>query len=212
VLVVGGGPVAERKVESLVDAGATVTVISPDATARLRDRSALGEITLHLRRFQESDLDGVTLAISATDDASVQREIAALAASKNVLVNTVDQPSLCDFIAPAVLRRGDVVAAISTSGSSPALAAALRDRIRTVLTEDVERAAKLLGSIREDVHQRFVTAEERKSVFERIIGSGILDWIHDCDDATALERIRRIMDETGTGSADSTFVGPTLIK
>src|SRR6266446_2248924 len=126
VLVVGGGAVAERKVESLLEAGASVTVVSPEVTPVLKERSAQGKIRLHLRRVAEPDLEGVMLVISATDEASIQKEVARWAASRRVLVNTVDQPDLCDFIVPAVVRRGDVTVAISTSGVSPALAAELR--------------------------------------------------------------------------------------
>ena len=195
VLVVGGGPVAQRKVESLLEAGAAVTVVSPEVTAVLQEHSVRGEIRLHLRRFLESDLDGLVLAISATDDVSLQKEVASLAASKKVLVNTVDHPALCDFIVPAVVRRGEVVIAISTSGASPALAAALRARIDGILTEEAARTAKLLGSIRAEVHERFADGDARKKVFAKILDSGIVDWIGECDDATALERVREMMDE-----------------
>src|SRR5262245_32387512 len=115
VLVVGGGAVAERKVDSLVESEAAITVVSPEATRALVERAGRGEIALHRRPFIESDLDGVVLVISATDDASVQQQVAGVARSKKVLVNTADQPELCDFIVPAVVRRGDVLVAVSTS-------------------------------------------------------------------------------------------------
>jgi precorrin-2 dehydrogenase / sirohydrochlorin ferrochelatase len=195
VLVVGGGNVAERKVQSLLDAGASVTVVSPEVTPLLQEQGAQGKIRLHLRRVAELDFEGVMFAISATDDPSTQKEVARWAASRKVLVNTVDQPALCDFIVPAVVRRGDVTVAISTSGSSPALAAELRGRIEGVITENVSRTATLLGSIRGEVHERFAGAAQRKDVFEKILRSGILEWIGECDDATALARTRRMMDE-----------------
>jgi siroheme synthase-like protein len=196
VLVVGGGAVAERKVTSLLEAGAAVTVVSPDATPALKECAARGEIMLNRRKFLESDLDGVTLAFCATDDVSVQQEVAALARSKSVLVNTADQPDLCDFIVPAVIRRGDVLVAVSTSGTSPALAAALRSRIESVLTGDVARAAKLLGDIRGEVHDRFPDSTKRKEVFQRILESGIVNWIAECDDNAALARVREMMDRS----------------
>jgi precorrin-2 dehydrogenase len=194
VLVVGGGGVAERKVESLLEAEAAVTVVSPDATRKLIESAGRGEIVLNRRRFRESDLDGVTLAISATDDLAVQQEVAALARSKKILVNTADQPELCDFIVPAVVRRGDVLVAVSTSGTSPALAAALRSRIESALTGDVARAARLLGTIRGEVHQRFDDSVQRKKVFQGILESGVVDWIAECDDDAALARVREMMD------------------
>jgi precorrin-2 dehydrogenase/sirohydrochlorin ferrochelatase len=195
VLVVGGGAVAERKVESLLEAGATITVVSPDATGKLIESAERGEFVLNRRPFRESDLDGITLVISATDDVSVQQNVAALARSKKVLVNTADQPELCDFIVPAIVRRGDVLVAVSTSGTSPALAAALKSRIDAALTGDVARAAKLLGVIRGEVHQRWEDSAQRKKVFQGIVESGVVDWIAECDDDAALARVREIMDK-----------------
>jgi uroporphyrin-III C-methyltransferase/precorrin-2 dehydrogenase/sirohydrochlorin ferrochelatase len=87
-----------------------------------------------------------------------------------------------------------VIAAISTSGTSPALAAALRARIEAQITEDTGRAARILGEIRGEVHARFPDPARRKEVFERIVDSGILDWIAECDDAEALQRVRDIVE------------------
>src|SRR5262249_48846971 len=91
VLVVGGGPVAERKVEALLEAGACVRLVSPEITSRLNDFAANGRITILRRCFDPVDVDGVHLVFSATDDAATQKEVAAAAASRNVLVNTADQ-------------------------------------------------------------------------------------------------------------------------
>ena len=111
------------------------------------------------------------------------------------MVNTVDKPDLCDFILPAVLRRGDVTLAISTSGKSPSLAAALRTRLDRVLTDDVARTASVLGAVRTEVHERFSDSGDRKRVFESIVDSGILEWIGGCDDTTALQRVRQMIDK-----------------
>jgi siroheme synthase-like protein len=194
-LVVGGGAVAERKVESLLEAGARVTIVSPEATEALLEHSKAGRIVLHRRRFDLSDLDGVCIVISATDDAAVQVEVAAAAKARNIPVNTVDIPELCTFIVPAVVRRGSVTVAISTGGKSPALSAALRARLDTILTNEVARTADLLGAVRGEIHERFKNADQRKRAFERIIESGIMEWIGECDDAGALQRVRRMIDE-----------------
>ena len=186
--------VAERKVESLLEAGALVTVVSPEATPRLLEQSESGRIALRRRGFIASDMDGTSLVISATDDPATQQEVVSIARAKGVLVNTVDQPELCDFIVPAILRRGDVTLAISTSGKSPVLAAALRERLDHVLTDEVARAASVLGTVRKEVHERFADIDERKRVFESIVNSGIMEWIGGCDDAAALQRVRQIID------------------
>ena len=193
VLVVGGGNIAERKVDSLLEAGASVVVVSPNVAPALNDLAARRRIEVFTRTFADTDLDGVDLAISATDDVEAQRNIAAAARSRNVWINTVDQPELCDFIVPAVLRRGEVTIAISTSGTSPALAAALRKKLEGVVTEDVARVARILGAVRSEVHDRFPSPGTRKQIFEEIINSGILDWIRGCDDTAALERVRAMI-------------------
>jgi precorrin-2 dehydrogenase/sirohydrochlorin ferrochelatase len=195
VLVVGGGAVAERKVESLLAAGAAVILVSPVVTSSLTELASSNTIQLRLRRFVELDLDGMVLVVSATDDPAAQEQIAAAARSRNIPINTVDQPKLCDFIVPAIVRKGDIVVAISTSGRSPALAAALRARLETVITDDAARAARVLGEVRNEVHARFPEPERRKQVFETIVASGILDWIRECDDAAALERVRGIIEK-----------------
>jgi precorrin-2 dehydrogenase/sirohydrochlorin ferrochelatase len=194
VLVIGGGAVAERKVDSLLDAGANVTIVSPSATHRLMELARSGRVTLHQRRFEPSDLAGASLAISATDDPSTQKEVAAAAASKNILVNTVDKPDLCDFIVPSILRRGEITVAISTSGNSPALAAELRKRFDGVLTDAMARTARVLGAVRNEVHERYPDSEKRKRIFETIIDSGIVDWISNCDDDAAIARVRQMID------------------
>lgn len=194
VLVVGGGTVATRKVESLIEAEATITLVAPDVTETLQRFGQSGSIRIHQRNFRETDLDGALLVITATDDPAIQEEVAAAARARRIPVNTVDQPRLCDFIVPAVVRKGDVVVAISTSGKSPALAAALRAKLDAVITEDTARAARLLGDIRGEVHARFPEPERRKAVFEKIVRSGILDWISECDDTTALKRVLAIIE------------------
>ena len=197
VLVVGGGTVAARKTESLIEARAAVTLVAPDVTEELQRLAESGSIRIHTRDFRETDLDGMLLAITSTDDPRIQEQVAAAARARNIPVNTVDQPRLCDFIVPAVVRKGDVVLAISTSGKSPALAAALRARLDGVITKDTARVARILGDIRGEVHARFSDSERRKAIFEKIMESGILDWISDCDDATAMERVHAVIENQG---------------
>ena len=193
VLVVGGGVVAERKVATLLQAEADVTVVAPEIGPGLEKLEASGAIRTARREFEEADLDGALLVVSATDDPDTQERVAKLARAQRILVNTVDQPRLCDFIVPAIVRRGDVVAAISTSGKSPSLAATLKERVEGVITNDVARAAHLLGAFRSEVHARFADPARRKVAFERIVESRILDWISELDDEAVLARMRGII-------------------
>lgn len=196
VLVVGGGPVAERKIESLMDAGAAVTVVAPELTDALHRLAEADSIRLFRRSFQENDLQGMFLVISATDSAETQELVARLARDKGVLLNTVDQPHLCDFILPAIVRRDDLVVAISTSGKSPALAAALRRKLEGIVGDNWARTARILGEVRAEVQQRYPDANRRKAVFEQVLDSGVLDWIGECDDEDALKRVRDIIGST----------------
>ena len=126
-IVIGGGEVAERKVEQLLAAGGSVTVVSPKATEALAQWAADGRLTWARRAYRPGDLSKAFLAIAATDDERVNRRVQEEASAERVLLNVVDVPALCTFIAPAVVERGPVTVAISTSGSSPALARRLRE-------------------------------------------------------------------------------------
>ncbi|HET9215762.1 MAG TPA: bifunctional precorrin-2 dehydrogenase/sirohydrochlorin ferrochelatase [Terriglobia bacterium] len=194
VLVVGGGDVAERKVDSLIQAEASVTVVAPDLTPRLQKLQESGAIRAIRRKFDEADMEDALLVISATDDPDTQNRVAAVARARKILVNTVDQPKLCDFIVPAIVRRGDLVAALSTSGKSPVLAATLKAKMEAIITDDAARAARLLGEIRTEVHTRFQDPDRSRKAFERVVESGILEWIAEVDDSAALSKIRSIVE------------------
>jgi precorrin-2 dehydrogenase/sirohydrochlorin ferrochelatase len=126
-LVVGGGPVAERKVHGLLEAGAQVWVVSPALTDALGAWAADGALTHLPRTFQDDDVEDCALVIAATDRGEVNGHVAGTARRHGVLVNVVDTPEACDFIAPAVVRRGALQIAISTGGKSPMLAKRLRE-------------------------------------------------------------------------------------
>lgn len=126
-VVIGAGGVAERKVRQLLDSGAAVTLISPSATKALRQWTGEAQLVWLQRPYQPGDLSDAFLAIAATDDSAVNRQVREEATAERVLLNIVDVPSLCTFIAPAIVERGPVSVAISTSGTSPALARRLRE-------------------------------------------------------------------------------------
>ncbi|MCW5204651.1 bifunctional precorrin-2 dehydrogenase/sirohydrochlorin ferrochelatase, partial [Desulfobulbus sp. N2] len=121
--VVGGGNVAERKVLSLLNAHASVRIISPQLTELLSDLTANGSVEWQSRGYQRGDLDGALLVFAATDNRDVQDAVVRDAQKAEVLVNVADAPDLCDFQVPAVVRRESLNIAISTNGTSPALAA-----------------------------------------------------------------------------------------
>src|SRR5574341_652322 len=128
VVVVGGGAIAEQKVLALVAAGARVLVVSPTVTTRLRDLVHQGDVQLCLRCYRPGDLAGAFLAIAATDDGAANRDVWTQAERRGIPLNAVDDLPHCSFIAPSVHRRGAVTIAVSTAGTSPALAVRLRER------------------------------------------------------------------------------------
>jgi len=194
VLVVGGGPVAERKVETLLAAEARVTVVAPEISSGLRVLESGANVRIRTRSFETGDLEGVFLVVSATDSPVVQQEVAQQARKRRIPVNTVDTPDLCDFIVPAIAQKGDITVAVSTGGKSPVLAAELRNRLARDLTEGAARSVRLLGEVREEVHARIPDPGRRKEAFQAVVNSGILEWIEESDDATALQRIRGMIE------------------
>jgi uroporphyrin-III C-methyltransferase/precorrin-2 dehydrogenase/sirohydrochlorin ferrochelatase len=152
VLVVGGGAVAERKVQDLVEAGAVVRVVALDATSAVASLATRGAIALHVRAFADEDVDGAWLVVAATDDADVQRRVCAAADARRVFAIAVDDPPNGSAYSASVLRRGPVTAAISTSAEAPALSRLLREVLEQALpdAEWVEAARALREKWRRD--------------------------------------------------------------
>jgi siroheme synthase-like protein len=160
-VVVGGGTVAERKVEGLLAAGAQVTVISPELTPALAALREEGRLHHVARPYREGDLEGYDLAVVATDDGAVNADVAreGRSASGRIWVNAVDDPPNCDFILPSVIRRGDIVIAASTGGASPALARRLREELEAFLDEDYGPLAELLQEVRQELRAQGIVVD-----------------------------------------------------
>jgi siroheme synthase-like protein len=174
-LVVGGGQVAARKVEGLLAAGARVTVVSPSLDPDLAKLTAERRIRHVERPYQRMDMKGYALVIAATDDGAANERVAGEARQSGIPVNVVDEPALCDFILPSVVRRGDVVLAISTGGLSPALARWLREELETYLSEDFERLAQLLAEVRSELRESGVSASPE--AWQGAIDSGLRELV-----------------------------------
>jgi siroheme synthase-like protein len=160
-VVVGGGTVAERKVEGLLAAGAQLTVISPELTPALAALKEEGRLHHVARPYREGDLEGYELAVAASDDRAANADVAAegRSASGRMWVNAVDDPPNCDFILPSVIRRGDIVIAASTGGASPALARRLREELEAFLSEDYSPLAELLQEVRQELRSRGIAVD-----------------------------------------------------
>jgi uroporphyrin-III C-methyltransferase/precorrin-2 dehydrogenase/sirohydrochlorin ferrochelatase len=193
-VVVGGGTIAEGKVAPLVDAGAIVTVIAPELTPGLAALVRDGQFTHSARSYASGDLENAYLAIAATDDPEVNHAVHAEAEAKGVLVNVVDDPEYCGFILPSILRRGDLVVSVSTSGNAPALAVRVRERLERELGDEYARFLALAGSIRAPLAARYPDFQVRKRLWYRLVDSDILALLRAGDEEGARERIADIMD------------------
>lgn len=160
VIVIGGGRVACEKVAGLRNGGARITIISPELAPELAALRDAGEVEHIARLWQESDLDADwAVVMVATDDGAVNRQVTAASRARRVWVNAADDPVNCDFILPAVVRRGKITLAASTAGASPALARRLREELDAYLTEDMPALADLLAEVRTELRQRKVQVE-----------------------------------------------------
>ena len=154
VIVIGGGKVACEKVAGLQRAGARITIVSPELAPELVLMRDEGELTHIARAWQPSDLDDAwAVVMVATDDGAVNREVTCAARVRRIWVNAADDPANCDFILPAVVRKGAITLAASTSGSSPALARRLREELEAYLTDDMPALADLLAEVRTELRR-----------------------------------------------------------
>jgi precorrin-2 dehydrogenase / sirohydrochlorin ferrochelatase len=161
-LVVGAGAVAESKIASLVEAGGKVRVIAPEATKRVRLWAEAKKIEWQRRGFQPEDLAGMFLVVAATSSRELHKEIFKDATRRGVLCNIVDVPALCDFYYPAVVQRGALQIAISTSGRSPALAQRLRKELEEQFGPEYAEWMEQLGDARDEQQAGDSEPEERK--------------------------------------------------
>jgi siroheme synthase-like protein len=176
-IVVGGGKVAARKVEGLLAAGAQVKVISPILTLELQLLADSGEITFLPRPYQDGDLEDAFLVIAATNDAAVNQAVWIEAERHGCLVNVVDDLIHSNFILPAVVRHDELSIAISTGGSSPALARRLRERIEKLIGPEYGVLAGLMAELRPELIETFPGGEERLQAALRVVDSDILNII-----------------------------------
>jgi len=148
VVVVGGGAVAERKIEALIPTGARITVVSPKVTPRIAARAAEGAITLHQRAYRTGDLAGSRLAYAATSDSEVNQAVRGEARAEGVWLNVADQPDLCDFITPATVRRGHLTLAVSTNARCPGLAKQIREELERAYGPEYARIVEEMSEAR----------------------------------------------------------------
>jgi siroheme synthase-like protein len=169
-LVVGGGEIGLEKVEGLLACDGRVTLMAPTAVPELERLAAEGSIEWERREYGGAeDLEGVFIAIAATDDTDANIRVYEDAERRAMLVNIVDVPPLCNFILPAIVRTGPLAIAISTAGASPALAKRIKREIADSFGEPYARLAELLNEVRGWAKGTLPTYQDRKVFFESIV-------------------------------------------
>jgi siroheme synthase-like protein len=156
-LVVGGGEVALRKAQMLVEHGANVEIVSPTFCPQLNQLVKDGTIQAIHRDYETEDLNDAFLAVAATDDIKTNEKVATEARKIGILVNVVDKPDISDFIVPSYFRRGDIIVAVSTSGRSPALARKIRGELERDFKAEYAQLAVIASEVRNELKQRGVT-------------------------------------------------------
>lgn len=192
-VVVGGGKIAEGKVAGLLDVGARVTVISPELTPHLLDLVAENKIVHFARFYQPGDLAGAVIVFCATNRAEINQQVCQEAFAQRKLVNVVDDGLDGNFITPAILRQGDLVIAISTSGKAPALASRLKERMQTEFGPEYSRFLELAGPLRDQLAQSVPNAETRKKVWRELVNSDMIELLARGNETAAIETVSRIL-------------------
>lgn len=167
-IVLGGGKVAERKVKMLLKFDAKVKVIGPDVTNTLRLLAQKGKIDISRRQYRVTDLRNASLVFAATDNEKTNNKIKDDARRMNVPVNVVDNPDLCDFIVPSIIKKGIIVIAISTSGVLPLLSKKLRQEIDSIVTKDHIRYTDTIGKFRRFIITHIEDKKARREMMKKI--------------------------------------------
>ncbi len=192
-LVIGGGKVAERKIETLLEYDAQVMVVSPESTIKIREWAQQNVISWQQRVFKPSDLEEIFIVFIATGDSELNRSVATLCRDEGILVNAVDDPANCDFYVPAVLRRNSLCIAVSTEGNSPLLAAKLRNELETIIPIEYGEWVDILGQLRDEIKNADIDISQRQQIFAKLVYSDILDLLKQGRKREIEERISECM-------------------
>ena len=192
-VVIGGGKVDERKVGTLLACQARVLVISPTLTSRLRHWAEAGKLTHMARAYRQGDLEGAFLCIAATGDRAVSEQVWREGDARGVLVNAADDVDHSHFIAPAVVRRGDLTIAISTGGHSPALAVEIKEKLAALFGPEYGDLVRLLGALRPRLKAE-LGPEQRRAFVQAVLNEDIMALLKQGDEPRAWARMEEILE------------------
>jgi len=190
-LVVGGGPVAERRTRGLLEAGAGVRLVAPSVTEGLRRLAEEGYIAWMRREYREEDLDGVRLCLAAADR-ETNRRVTGDAKRRGVPVNAADDREAGSFAVPAVVRRGRLVLAVTASGASPALAGRIARELAERYGESWADYTEWLHRLREAVRASVPDARARRRVLRAALEVPEAEWRRDLAGGNLAARIREL--------------------
>lgn len=194
-LVVGGGQVALRKVETLLDYDCHITVVAPEVTGKLEMFDRHQRLKLEKRPYKSPEAGEYQLVISASDDEAVNKQVSDDSRKAGVLVNVADAPALCDFIFPAVVRRDCLTAAISTDGKAPFMSGHLRHVLEAIFPAHWEKLMQLAAAYRIQVHKRWGSDMLRKNAaFERFVEADWNTMLKEMSDDEVTYRLQQMME------------------
>jgi len=194
-VVVGGGGVAERKIDSLLACDAEVCAIAPSFSPTVERLAAEGKVALVRRSYRPGDLAGCFLAVAATDDEEVNEAVWREAEERGLLVNVVDDPARCTFTLPATLRRGPFLLTVSTGGTSPALARRVREELERQFGPEYGVFATWLGELRGRLRASHTRQEERERIYRALVYSDVLDLLRAGRETEARQRVEALLQE-----------------
>jgi precorrin-2 dehydrogenase / sirohydrochlorin ferrochelatase len=200
VVVIGGGTIAHQKMENLVAAAAEVTVVSPDLNPEMQALKDEGRFRHIEREYEPGDLEGYDLAFVATDDRSANETVWKEGRERKIWVNAVDDIPNCDFIMPGIVRKGELIIAISTSGLSPAIARKVREDLEEFLTEEDAILLDLAAEVRKELREMDVPvlacnhcSRNANDVWNAALDGEVKKLISDGRRAQAKERILNLL-------------------
>jgi len=203
-VVIGGGEVAAQKVQQLLECGAEVVIVSPQVNDELKALAQRGQVCWLPQPYEASVLDGAFLVFVCTDDNVVNRQVFADCQARRLWCNVADVPDLCSFFMPSILRRGELVIAVSTSGNSPAFARQVRLFLENLFSDEIGALTSLLGELKDEIRQKLPSIPARRRFVQRVWESEIWRHLRDGNLHAARETLRACLTMTATqqGSGD----------
>jgi len=196
-VVIGGGTVARRKIDSLIRAGARLKVIAPEIDEAIKHRASIDNITCLERKYQSGDLKGAVLAFVAANP-EVGKEVAIEASSLNIPVNVADIPEQCSFTLPSVSERGDLMITVSTGGKCPAFSRAIRIKLEELIDEPYGEFLELLEGARKRLIDAGIGTDKCRDSLNKLIDSDILSFIRNGENEKAKYAAEKTIKEAST--------------